>query len=149
MIEIQLNKKIKGLRSDNGGKYVFHHFSSFLDQLRIIHQITCLGTLEKNGIAERKNRHLLEISWAFLFAMHVPKTFCVDAVQTAIFLIDRMPTRVFGFKSPIEVLLLPTQLFFILPKVFGCICYVHVDKSHRTKLDPIVLKCIFLGYVPC
>lgn len=97
-------------------------------------------------VETKKNKHLLEVSRALLFTMNVPKTFGADAVQTAIFLINKMPTRVFRFKSPIEVLLSPTHLFPIPPKVFGCISYVHVDKSHKTKFNLKALKCIFLRY---
>lgn len=145
MVETQFDKKIRVLRSDNGREYVSNAFSSFLDQLGIIHQTTCFSTPEQNGVAERKNWHLLEVSRALLFTMNVPKTFWSDAVQTATFLINRMPTRILGFKTPIEVLSSPAHLFHILP---GCICYVHVDKSQRSKLDPKSLKCIILGYAP-
>jgi len=33
-----------------------------------------------------------------------------------------------------------------LLKVFGCITYVHVPEENRSKLDPKVEKCIFIGY---
>lgn len=110
-------------------------FFSFLDQLGILHQTTCPGTPEQNGIAERKNGHLLEVAHALMFTMNVPKTFWFDAVQTDVFLINRMPSRVLNYKSPIEVLSSLASLFPIPPKVFGCVCYVHVDKSHQSKLD--------------
>lgn len=125
-----------------------HVFSSFLDQLGIIHQTTYLGTPKQNGIAKRKNRHLLEVSRALLFTMNVRKTFWSDAGQTAAFLINRLATKVIDFQTPIVVMSSPARLFPIPPKVFGCICYVHVDKSQRSKLDPKSLKCIFLRYAP-
>jgi len=31
-------------------------------------------------------------------------------------------------------------------RVFGCIAYVHVPDEKRSKLDPKVEKCIFIGY---
>ena len=34
----------------------------------------------------------------------------------------------------------------LCPKIFGCICYVHVHAHLRDKLDPGALKCVFLGY---
>ncbi|KAL6330380.1 hypothetical protein AAG906_040309 [Vitis piasezkii] len=33
------------------------------------------------------------------------------------------------------------------PRVFGCVAYVHLHKTQRTKLDSCVLRCLFLGYV--
>lgn len=111
------------------------------------HQTTCPDTPEQNGVAERKNR-LLEVSRTLLFTINVPKTFWFDAVQTTAFLINRMPIRVLGFKTPIDVMSSPVTLFPIPPRVFGCICYVHVDKFPRSKLDPKSFKCIFLRYAP-
>jgi len=127
---------------------MFHAFSFFLNQLRILHQTTCPGTPKQNGVAERKNRHLLEVAHTLMFTMNVPKTFWFDAGQTATFLINRMLSCVLNYKSPIKVLSSPASLFPIPPKAFGCICYVHLDKCHRSKLDPKALQCIFLGYVP-
>ena len=31
-------------------------------------------------------------------------------------------------------------------KIFGCVCYAHVPKDERKKLDSKSVKCIFLGY---
>jgi hypothetical protein len=31
-------------------------------------------------------------------------------------------------------------------KVFGCMCFVKDNKSTGVKLDPITVKCIFIGY---
>uniref|UniRef100_A0A2N9G457 Reverse transcriptase Ty1/copia-type domain-containing protein n=1 Tax=Fagus sylvatica TaxID=28930 RepID=A0A2N9G457_FAGSY len=73
----------------------------------------------------------------------------VDAVLTAAYLINRMPSKVLQFQTPLQSLSkthsLPT-LLQIPPKVFGCVCYVHIHKQHRSKLDPRAQKCIFLGY---
>lgn len=80
--------------------------------------------------------------------MNMPKTFWLDAVQIVVFLFNRMPIGVLGFKTPIDVLSSLATVFPIPPMVFGCICYVHVDKSQRSKLNPKSLRCIFLGYAP-
>ena len=54
---------------------------------------------KKNGVAERKNRHLLEVTRALLTEMKVPNTGKKEAVLTACYLINRMP--VLSGKSPI------------------------------------------------
>lgn len=120
--------------------------ASFFDESRIVHQTTNPSTPEQNGVAERKNRHLLEIARALMFTMNVPKTFWAKAIQAAVYLMNRMPTRILSFQSPLEMLCPDTPLFSFPLKTFRCICYVHVFKSIRTKLDPKVLKCVFLGY---
>ncbi|KAB2615934.1 hypothetical protein D8674_022522 [Pyrus ussuriensis x Pyrus communis] len=63
----------------------------------------------------------------------------------AIYLINRLPSRVLGFKSPMEIVK-NRKIDLSHLKVFGCICFVHVQSLHRDKLDPRATKCIFLGY---
>ncbi|BBH05042.1 HXXXD-type acyl-transferase family protein [Prunus dulcis] len=60
-VATQFDKKITTLRSDNGGEYVNHDLHTFLSQHGIVHQTTCAYTPQQNGVAERKNRHLLEV----------------------------------------------------------------------------------------
>ncbi|KAE8706377.1 hypothetical protein F3Y22_tig00110393pilonHSYRG00025 [Hibiscus syriacus] len=59
--EGEVVKKICCLRTDNGGEYRSNNFSQYLRECRIRHQYTCANTLQQNGVAERKNRHLTEI----------------------------------------------------------------------------------------
>ncbi|RVW59858.1 Retrovirus-related Pol polyprotein from transposon RE1 [Vitis vinifera] len=65
----------------------------FLAQEGIVHLSSCVDTPQQNGIAERKNRHLLEVARSLMFSMHVPKLFWGQAVLTAAYLINRMPSR--------------------------------------------------------
>ncbi|RVW75761.1 hypothetical protein CK203_059877 [Vitis vinifera] len=60
MIETQYNAKVRVLRSDNGGEYQSSDLQKYLEGHGIIHQTTCSIHPSKNGVAERKNRHLLE-----------------------------------------------------------------------------------------
>ncbi|RVW79952.1 Retrovirus-related Pol polyprotein from transposon RE2 [Vitis vinifera] len=66
----------------------------FLAQEGIVHLSSCVDTPQQNGIAERKNRHLLEVARSLMFSMNVPKLFWGQAVLTAPYLINRMPSRV-------------------------------------------------------
>ncbi|RVW35969.1 Retrovirus-related Pol polyprotein from transposon TNT 1-94 [Vitis vinifera] len=59
----------------------------------IVHLSSCVDTPQQNGIAERKNRHLLEVARSLMFSMNVPKLFWGQAVLTAAYLINRMPSR--------------------------------------------------------
>jgi hypothetical protein len=149
MILTQFNTRVQVLRSDNGGEYFKKELSAYFHAYGIIHQTSCVDTPQQNGVAERKNRHLLEVARSLMFAMNVPKSLWGDAVLTAAYLINRMPSKVLQFQTPLQSLSkthsLPT-LLQIPPKVFGCVCYVHIHKQYRSKLDPRAQKCIFLGY---
>ncbi|RVW98450.1 Retrovirus-related Pol polyprotein from transposon RE1 [Vitis vinifera] len=112
----------------------------------ILHQTSCVDTPSQNGVAERKNRHLLETARALMFQMKVPKQFWADAVSTACFLINRMPTVVLKGDIPYKVIHPQKSLFPLAPRIFGCTCYVRDTRPFVTKLDPKALQCVFLGY---
>ena len=57
-----------------------------------------------------------------------------------------MPTSVLHDQIPHSILL-PTQpLFYLPPRVFGCICFVHILTLGQDKLSAKATKCVFLGY---
>ncbi|KAJ9553824.1 hypothetical protein OSB04_017869 [Centaurea solstitialis] len=142
----QFGVSVKTLRSDNAKEYTSETFRSFMLQQGIRHESSCVDTPSQNGVAERKNRHLLEVARALLFQMTVPKPFWADAIATACFLINRMPSSVLHGEIPMSVLVPGQRLFPIEPKIFGCSCFVRDTRPHLSKLDPKSLKCVFLGY---
>jgi len=145
LIKNKFGNTIKVLRSDNGTEYVNQEFEQFLVSNGIEHQTTCVNTPEQNGVAERKNRHLLEVARSLMFTMNVPKFLWGEALKTATYLINRMPLRVLDNKSPAE-LLLNSNEFVVSPKVFGCVCFVHDYRNDIRKLDPRAVKCVFVDY---
>ena len=82
------------LRSDNGIEYINNEFKAYLSEQGMLHQTTCPRTIPQNGVAERKNRHLLEVARSLMFQMNVPNFFWSEAVMTAAYLIHRMPSRI-------------------------------------------------------
>ncbi|RVW54694.1 Retrovirus-related Pol polyprotein from transposon TNT 1-94 [Vitis vinifera] len=132
-------------QSNNDSAVMLWHY-------RLVHQSSCVNTPQQNGIAERKNRHLLDVARSLMFSTHVPKFFWGEAILIAAYLINRMPSRILDFQTPCQILLQSfpnTRLISTIPfKVFGCSAFVHVHQQHRDKLDPRALKCIFLGYSP-
>ena len=112
----------------------------------ILHQASCVGTPSHNGVAERKNRHLLETVKTLLFQIQVSKHFWVDVVATACFFINCMPSSVLNWDTPYHTLFPNKPLFPIEPRIFGCTCFVWDVRPYVSKLDPKSLKCIFLVY---
>jgi hypothetical protein len=141
----QFNTHVKIIRSDNGTEYVNTEFISFLSREGILHQTSCPDTPPQNGVAERKNRHLLEVAYSLMYTINVPKFLWSEAVMTATHLINRMPSRILGMKTPCELLYGKNE-FTVPPKVFGCTCFVRDHRPYIGKLDPRVVKCIFVGY---
>jgi transposase InsO family protein len=63
---------IKTLQYDNGDEYISQEFRQFCDSKGIIHETTYPHTSQQNGIAERKNRHILETIRTIIRAAHMP-----------------------------------------------------------------------------
>ena len=145
LVGTQFASKIHVLRSDNGTEYMSHNMSQYLSIHGILHQTTCVGTPQQNGVAERKNRDLLEKTRSLMFHMNVPKKFWSQGVLTATYLINRLPSKVLAFKSPYETLK-GRRIDLSHLKVFGSTCFVHNQPFHRDKLDPRATKCVFMGY---
>lgn len=150
MIKTQFGVKIRGIRTDNAKDYFNQTLSSYFEKEGNVHQSSCVDSPQQNGVAERKNRHLLEVTRALIFQNHVPKNYWGEAILTSSYLINRLPSRVIDFKSPLNYMseFFPMNNFYskLPPKIFGCVFYVHNHKYQRSKLDPRALRCIFVGY---
>jgi hypothetical protein len=123
MVQTQFSAKIQILRSDNGGEYINREFREYFQNHGLIHETTCPYTPQQNGVAERKNRHILETARALLLGSHVPSRHWTDAVVTAVHLLNRMPSKVLDFKTPLHTLstfvTLPTML--MIPPGFSVV----------------------------
>ena len=139
------NAKIKIFRSDNGGEYTSFTFKKHLEKHGILHQTSCPYTPQQNGVAERKNRHLMEVARSMMFHSNVPKRFWSDAVLSACYLINRIPTKILNDTSPFEVLN-STKPSLDYLCVFGCVCFVLVPGELRNKLEAKSTKAMFIGY---
>lgn len=145
-IETQFDKKIRVLRSDNAKEYFSDSFNSFMKSHGIIHQSSCPHTPQQNGVAERKHRHIVDTARTLLINANAPLKFWGEAVLTAGYLINRMPSSVLGNQIPHSMLYPRESSFCVLPRVFGCTCFVHDLSPGRDKMSARAVKCVFLGY---
>ncbi|GJV17704.1 putative RNA-directed DNA polymerase [Tanacetum coccineum] len=90
-VENQLNRKIKVVRSDRGGEYYGRHtdvgqalgsFFNFCKDHGIINQYTLPGTPQQNGVAERRNRTLMDMVRSMLANSNIPKFLWTGALKT-------------------------------------------------------------------
>jgi len=114
-----------------------NNLEAYFHEHSIIHQTTCVDTPQQNGVAKGKNQHLLEVTRSLMLDTLVPKSYWGDALLTATYLINRMSSRVLDFQTPLKVLS-PTLFTAkgVSPKIFGCVCVVHIHGPTRSKLDP-------------
>ena len=151
MIETQFNSKIQIFKSDNGGEFFTQSLGKIFLEKRIVQISSCVDTPQQNGVAERKNRHLLEVTRALMFTSHGPKYLWDEALLTTTFLINRMPNKVLNFRTPRDVFLESFPNFkpisSTLPlRVFGCTVFVQNLDPSETKLDPKAIKSVLIGY---
>jgi hypothetical protein len=145
LVENQTEKRIKVLRTDNGGEFCRNEFEEFCKKCGIARQKTTPYTPQQNGVAERMNRMLMEKARCMLSGVGLGQEFWAEAVGTACYLVNRSPSSALDDKTPQEVWTGKEPSLTHL-KVFGCDAYVHVPKENRSKLDKKAEKCIFIGY---
>ena len=92
----ETGEKIGILRTDNGGEYTSREFRRYLIENKIEHETSSPNSPEQNGIAERMNRTLIEKAKAMIVHAGLPKFYLAEAVNTAVYLTNRIPTKVLG-----------------------------------------------------
>ncbi|KAM1862492.1 hypothetical protein ACFX14_002947 [Malus domestica] len=111
-------------------------------------QLIVTYTPHQNGIAERKNRTIVEMEKCMLIEKAVPFEFWAEAVNTAMYIFNKCPTKSFDKKAHFEAYS-GRKLRIKHLRVFCSICYAHIPSHLRQKLDETSVKCIFLGYGTC
>ena len=145
LVEAQSGCFLKKLRTDNGKEYTSAEFNVFCDDLGVEHQLAVRYSPQQNGVAERKNRSVLEMARCMIFEKNLPKSFWAEAVSTAVYLQNRLPTKAVQGMTPIEAWggIKPSIKHL---RVFGSLCYTHVPDVKRSKLDEKAEKGILIGY---
>lgn len=144
MIENQFGIRPKTLRSDLGTEYLNNKLQSYLKKKGIRFQCTVGYAPAQNGMAERKNRTLVEAARAMLFDAGLPGHLWAEAVATANHMQNRTADSRFH-----EI---PFETFFERPieeedyHVFGSRTYSMIPKIKRRKLDSKAAKTLFMGY---
>ncbi|CAL9017123.1 unnamed protein product [Prunus brigantina] len=148
MTELQSGYKIKGLRSDRGGEFLSGEFNKFCEESGIQRQLTMAYSPQQNGVAERKNRTVVEMAKSMLHEKGVPYEFWAEAVNTAVYLLNRSPTKALNKITPFEAYTGRKPGIAHL-KIFGSPCHVLIPSALRHKLEENSHKCIFVGYGLC
>jgi len=145
LVDNEIGHKIKVLRSDNGGEFVSKKFDAFLTECGIQRQTSAPYSPQQNGVAERANRTIMECVRSMILAQGLELEFLGEAVNTAVYIKNRCPTKALDSKTPQEVWSGRKPDVSHL-KVFGCKTFAHVPNEKRTKLESKSMPCVFLGY---
>ena len=94
---------------------------------------------------KKKNMHVIEVARIMLNEKKMLDYFWVEVVATAVYIMNRTPIAAVHGMMPKEKYT-GRKPDISHRKLFGYIAYVHIPDERRTKLDPKVEKCIFIGY---
>ncbi|KMQ86061.1 retrovirus-related pol polyprotein from transposon tnt 1-94 [Lasius niger] len=146
LVSNKFNRKPKVIRSDRGREYIDKVFTEQLEKDGIQVQLTAPYSPQQNGVAERKNRSLMNMVRCMLDDAKLPDTYWGEAISTANYLQNRLPTKATS-NTPYELWEGTTPDVKHI-HVFGCAAYTLVPKQLRKKLDSKAVKMTFMGYEP-
>ncbi|KAI3667880.1 hypothetical protein L6452_42950 [Arctium lappa] len=144
-IENQTNQKVKVIRSDNGTEFKNLDLNTFCEEKGIERQYSAPRTPQQNGVAERRNRTLIEAARSLLADSKLPITFWAEAVNTACYVQNKVLVVKPKNKTPYE-LLNKRKPFIGFFKPFGCPCTILNTKTHLGKFDSKADDGFLIGY---
>ncbi|GKF20772.1 putative ribonuclease H-like domain-containing protein, partial [Tanacetum coccineum] len=144
-IENQLDHKVKVFRSDNGTEFKNSIMNQFCEIKGIKREFSMARTPQQNGVAERKNRTLIEAARTMLVDSKLPTTFLAEAVNTACYVLNRVLVIKPHNKAPYELIRgRPPLIDFMKP--FGCPVTILNTRDHLGKFDGKANEGYFVGY---
>nr|GEX16771.1 hypothetical protein [Tanacetum cinerariifolium] len=144
-LESQLSLKVKVIRSDNGTELKNNDLNQFYGIKGIKREFGVPRTPQQNGIAERKNRTLIEAARTMLADSLLPIPFWTEAVNTACYVQNRVLVTKPHNKTPYELLHGRTpSIGFMRP--FGCPVTILNTLDSLGKFDGKVDEGFLVGY---
>lgn len=144
-VKNQLNISVITLRSDCGREYKNTEVKALLDKFGIKHETSVPYTPQQNGKAERSMRTIVEAARTMVYSKNLSKTLWAEAVNTAVYTINRTGNTGQEGKTPYELWFNKNPDIYNL-KIFGSEVYAHIPKEKRRKWDQKGRKGIFVGY---
>ncbi|KAF7815110.1 Integrase, catalytic core [Senna tora] len=173
MIQAEIKKFMQGKNTTEESPVNASYFADFAgtaevtDFLRLENdllnnQIVAEGVLEKNLFVLNKNSGCTANSFALanvekkkgdcsseklciLSTAGLTNKFWGEAMLTAVYIINKIPTKLLNWKCPYEVLIgkIPD---YSLVSTFGCLAYAANTHPHKNEFDERARKCLMVGY---
>ncbi|GJX69688.1 putative ribonuclease H-like domain-containing protein [Tanacetum coccineum] len=144
-IENLVDKKVKIIRSDNGTEFKNKVMDEFCREKGIKREYSVARTPQQNGVAERKNRTLIEAARTMLADSKLPTTFWAEAVSTACYVQNRVLIVKPHNKTPYELFRgIKPAIGFMKP--FGCHVTILNTLDKLGKFDGKSDEGFFVGY---
>ncbi|GJW46329.1 retrovirus-related pol polyprotein from transposon TNT 1-94 [Tanacetum coccineum] len=132
MVENQNDVKVKQIRTDNGTEFRNHELESFCDEKGISQNFSSPYTPKQNGVADRKDKTLIEATRTMLNGSVLSKHFWTKAVRIAYYTQNRSIIVKRHDKTPYEIFRerIPDINYF---HMFGCPVFIHNHKDHLVE----------------
>jgi transposase InsO family protein len=143
--ETRTGKKVKCIRSDNGGEFLNKNWTEWLREKGIKRELTSPYSPPQNGRAERAVGVLKTGATKLLRQAKLPQRFWSSAVCTFAYTRNKIPLAADPNHIP-ERLFLGKEINYTHLRVFGCVAWCHIPKERRHALEPKAIKCIMIGY---
>nr|GFA03842.1 hypothetical protein [Tanacetum cinerariifolium] len=144
-IENLVDKKVKVIRCDNGTKFKNSVMNDFCAMKCIRKEFSVARTPQQNGVAERRNKTLIEAARTMLADSKLPTIFWAKAANTTCYVQNRALVVKPHNKTPYELFRGKTPaLSFMRP--FGCYVTILNTLDHLGKFNGKANECYFVGY---
>ncbi|GJT80378.1 ribonuclease H-like domain-containing protein [Tanacetum coccineum] len=144
-VENLVDKKVKIIRSDNGTEFKNKVMDDFCRGKGIKREYSVARTPQQNGVAERKNRTLIEAARTILADSKLPTTFWAEAVSTACYVQNRVLIVKPHNKTPYELFRGFKQTIGFM-KPFGCHVTILNTLDNLGKFEGKSDEGFFVGY---
>ena len=145
-IQLENELKILKVRSDHDGGFENEPFETLCEKYEIIPEFSSHRTPQQNGVVERKNRSLQEMTRTMIHENNLAKHFWAETVNTTTcYVHNRIYISRILNKTAYE-LFKGRKLNISYFHQFGCKCYILNNKACLKKFDAKAQREIFLGY---
>jgi hypothetical protein len=144
-VENLIGRRIKVLRSDNGGEYTSRDFNDLCIEVGIKREYIVPYKPQQNGVVEKKNITIIEATKAMIHDHNLPMILWEEESMTTVYVHNRSPHQI------LKNMTLEEAFTGVKPEVgnfriFGCPMYFHIPKEKRSKIDPSSRNGTFVGY---
>ena len=100
--EAESGKKLRVLRTDRGGEFTSVEFAAYCTGQGVVRQHTAPYSPQQNGVVERRNQTVVGMTRSMMKAKKMQTEFWGEAVTTAVFILNRAPTKALKGKTTFE-----------------------------------------------
>jgi transposase InsO family protein len=143
--EAECGHKLRVLRTDNGGEFMAAEFTSYCADEGVQCHYSASYSPQQNGVVERRNQMVVGMARALLKQRGMHDVFWGEAVVTAVYILNRSPTKALNGKTSYEAWH-GRKPVVSHSRVFGCLAFGN-ELGHIGKLDDRSTLVVFIGYV--